>query len=173
MALLIPETRTCCGNGTSKRGTEQYVVGSIKVKLPHLVRFNDVSKPSPLSPLCSNVTYWSRYLDRLAGYKLLHGMLLGLQAQPRGPGGLHGGESETRKADWPQLRAAITMCRRNGAVLLIAKLDRLARNVYFLSGLMEAGVEFRACDMPVADNFTVHILAAVAEKEARLISEPT
>lgn len=82
-------------------------------------------------------------------------------------------ESGTRKADRPQLRAAIEMCRREEAVLLIAKLDRLARNVHFLSGLMEAGVEFRACDMPVADNFTVHILAAVAEKEAKLISERT
>ena len=82
-------------------------------------------------------------------------------------------ESGTRKADRPQLREAIALCRENKAVLLIAKLDRLARNVHFLSGLMEAGVEFRACDMPVADNFTVHILAAVAEKEAQLISQRT
>ena len=82
-------------------------------------------------------------------------------------------ESGTRKADRPQLRAAIDLCREHGAVLLIAKLDRLARNVHFLSGLMESGVDFKACDMPGADNFTVHILAAVAEKEAKLISERT
>jgi DNA invertase Pin-like site-specific DNA recombinase len=82
-------------------------------------------------------------------------------------------ESGTRKSDRPELRAAIELCREQGAVLLIAKLDRLARNVHFLSGLMESGVEFKACDMPVADNFTVHILAAVAEKEAKLISERT
>lgn len=82
-------------------------------------------------------------------------------------------ESGTRKADRPQLREAIALCRESKAVLLIAKLDRLARNVHFLSGLMESGVEFKACDMPVADNFTVHILAAVAEKEAKLISERT
>ncbi len=58
-------------------------------------------------------------------------------------------------------------------MLVIAKLDRLARNVAFVSGLMEAGVEFVAADMPAVNRLTVHILAAVAEEEARMISART
>ncbi len=57
------------------------------------------------------------------------------------------------------------------ATLVIAKLDRLARNVHFISGLMESGVEFVAVDMPSANRFVVHILAAVAEQEAEVISK--
>jgi DNA invertase Pin-like site-specific DNA recombinase len=57
--------------------------------------------------------------------------------------------------------------------LVIAKLDRLARNVHFISGLMESKVNFIACDNPTANRLTVHILAAVAEHEARAISERT
>lgn len=79
-----------------------------------------------------------------------------------------------KKNDRPQLAAAITHCRRTGATLVIAKLDRLARNVAFIANLMEAsGVEFVAVDMPLASRFTLHILAAVAEHEARMISERT
>jgi DNA invertase Pin-like site-specific DNA recombinase len=79
-----------------------------------------------------------------------------------------------RKRDRPQLVAALEACRRQrGAVLLIAKLDRLARNVAFVSGLMESGVEFVAADMPTVNRLTVHILAAVAEEEARMISART
>ena len=50
--------------------------------------------------------------------------------------------------------------------LVTAELDRLARNVPFLSGLMESGVDFVACGMPSANRLTVHVLAAVAEAEA-------
>jgi DNA invertase Pin-like site-specific DNA recombinase len=57
--------------------------------------------------------------------------------------------------------------------LVIAKLDRLARNVHFLSGLMEAGVQFLACDQPSANDLTIHILAAVAQDEAKRISDRT
>jgi hypothetical protein len=57
--------------------------------------------------------------------------------------------------------------------LVIAKLDRLARNVAFISNLMESGVEFHAVDFPQANRLTVHILAAVAEHEAKMISERT
>jgi len=78
-----------------------------------------------------------------------------------------------RRADRPQLRAAIERCRRTGATLLIAKLDRLARNVTFVSGLRESGVEFRACDFPDANRLMVHILVAFAEHEAEMISERT
>ena len=52
-------------------------------------------------------------------------------------------------------------------------MDRLARNVSFLANLLEAGVDFRACDNPHATRLTIHILAAVAEEEARAISERT
>ncbi|KQP60621.1 recombinase family protein [Methylobacterium sp. Leaf108] len=78
-----------------------------------------------------------------------------------------------KRADRPQLQAAIARCRRTGATLLIAKLDRLARNVAFISNLMEGGVEFEAVDFPKANRLTVHILAAVAEHEAKMISERT
>ena len=73
----------------------------------------------------------------------------------------------------PQLRAALEACRKHKATLLIAKLDRLARNVHFVSGLMESGVEFVAADMPMANRLTVHILAAVAEHEREMISQRT
>jgi DNA invertase Pin-like site-specific DNA recombinase len=78
-----------------------------------------------------------------------------------------------KKADRPQLLTALHHCRAAKACLVVAKLDRLARNVAFLSGLMEAGVDFVACDNPTANKFTVHILAAVAEQEAKAISERT
>jgi len=78
-----------------------------------------------------------------------------------------------RKNDRPQLAAALAACRTRRAVLLIAKLDRLARNVAFVSNLMEAGVEFVAADMPTVNKLTIHILAAVAEEEARMISART
>ena len=78
-----------------------------------------------------------------------------------------------RKGDRPVLSRALAHAKAAKAALLIAKLDRLARNVHFISGLMESGVEFRACDMPHANRLTVHIMAAVAEDEARRISERT
>jgi DNA invertase Pin-like site-specific DNA recombinase len=76
-----------------------------------------------------------------------------------------------RKNDRPQLAAALDACRRHKATLMIAKLDRLAKNVYFISGLMESGVEFAAVDMPQANRLTIHILAAVAEHEREMISQ--
>ncbi len=78
-----------------------------------------------------------------------------------------------RKSDRPQLAAALAACKRAKATLIIAKLDRLARNVHFVSGLMESGVEFIAVDFPTANRLTVHILAAVAEHEAKMISART
>ena len=56
---------------------------------------------------------------------------------------------------------------------MIAKLDRLARNVHFISGLMETGVDFLAVDMPTADRFMLHVYAAMAEEEGRRISQRT
>jgi DNA invertase Pin-like site-specific DNA recombinase len=81
-------------------------------------------------------------------------------------------ESGKRK-DRPKLADAVAACRVHSAKLIIAKLDRLARNVAFVSALMEAGVEFEAVDFPQANRLTIHILAAVAEHEARAISERT
>ncbi|KVC77149.1 resolvase [Burkholderia ubonensis] len=73
----------------------------------------------------------------------------------------------------PQLRAALDLCKKRGARLIIAKLDRLARNVHFVSGLMESKVKFVAVDMPEANELTIHIMAAFAEHEAKRISERT
>jgi DNA invertase Pin-like site-specific DNA recombinase len=78
-----------------------------------------------------------------------------------------------RKTDRPQLDAALAECRKRRAVLIIAKLDRLARNVHFISGLMNSDVEFVAVDMPTANRLTIHILAAVAEHEREMISQRT
>lgn len=72
-----------------------------------------------------------------------------------------------------QLQNALRACRLHGATLLVAKLDRLARNAYFLLGLQQSGVDFVACDMPAANKLTVGILAMVAEEEARMISART
>jgi DNA invertase Pin-like site-specific DNA recombinase len=81
-------------------------------------------------------------------------------------------ESGKRK-DRPKLAEALKLCRLHGATLIIAKLDRLARNVAFTSNLMDSGVDFQAVDFPQANRLTIHILAAVAEHEARVISERT
>jgi DNA invertase Pin-like site-specific DNA recombinase len=78
-----------------------------------------------------------------------------------------------RKDNRPQLRAAIEECRKHKAVLLIARLDRLARNVAFIANLMNSDVEFLAVDMPQANRLTIHILAAVAEHEREMISQRT
>ncbi|MBV8078326.1 MAG: recombinase family protein [Planctomycetaceae bacterium] len=72
-----------------------------------------------------------------------------------------------RKSDRPRRALAVAHAKRGGATLLLAKLDRLARNVPFLSGLMESGVDFIACDHPHANRLTVPRLSAVAENEIR------
>lgn len=83
-------------------------------------------------------------------------------------------EVETgKRSDRPELAKALCAARKAKSTLLIAKLDRLARNVAFIANLMDAGVEFLACDQPFASRLTLHILAAVAEDEARRISERT
>lgn len=78
-----------------------------------------------------------------------------------------------KKSARPELAKAIARCRLTGATLLVAKLDRLARNLHFISGLMESGVPFVAADAPDKDRFMLHIRAAFAEEEARKISERT
>jgi DNA invertase Pin-like site-specific DNA recombinase len=76
-------------------------------------------------------------------------------------------------SDRPQLAKALAHARRAKATLVVAKLDRLARNVAFLSALMDSTVPFIACDNPHANRLTLHILAAVAEAEAKAISDRT
>lgn len=78
-----------------------------------------------------------------------------------------------KRTDRPQLVAALAACRLHRATLVIAKLDRLARNVAFIANLMDGGVDFVACDMPHANRLTLHLMAAMAEYEAAAISERT
>ena len=82
-------------------------------------------------------------------------------------------ESGRRHTNRPQLLAALEECRKRRATLLIARLDRLARNVAFIANLMESSADFIACDMPQANRLTIHILAAVAEHEREMISQRT
>jgi DNA invertase Pin-like site-specific DNA recombinase len=83
-------------------------------------------------------------------------------------------EVESGKLDGrPELGKALAACRLHKAKLVIAKLDRLSRDAHFLLGLQKAGVPFVAADMPHADNFTVGILAMVAQKEREMISART
>ena len=108
---------------------------------------------------------------------------LGLEAQRKavkdyvaGKGGIVAEFVEVesgKKNDRPQLALALAEAKRIGAVLLIAKLDRLARNVAFVANLLESGVEIAAADMPAANRFLLHVMAAVAEHEAKAISDRT
>jgi DNA invertase Pin-like site-specific DNA recombinase len=78
-----------------------------------------------------------------------------------------------KRSDRPELARALGLCRLHNATLIIAKLDRLARNVVFTANLMESGVDFVAADLPQANRLTIHILAAIAEHEAAVISART
>jgi DNA invertase Pin-like site-specific DNA recombinase len=78
-----------------------------------------------------------------------------------------------KRNDRPELEKALSACKRQKAKLVIAKLDRLGRNLAFIAALMESGVEFVAVDNPHANKLTVHILAAVAQHEREMISERT
>jgi DNA invertase Pin-like site-specific DNA recombinase len=109
---------------------------------------------------------------------------LGLDAQSKAVNDyLNGGDWELaaefteiesgKKSDRPELVKALAACKCHKATLVIARLDRLARNVHFISGLMETKVKFVACDIPEATPFMLHIYAAVAEQEARAISART
>ena len=78
-----------------------------------------------------------------------------------------------KRDDRPQLARALAEAKRIGAVLLIAKLDRLARNVAFIANLLESGADIAAADMQEANRFLLHVMAAVAEHEAQAISDRT
>ena len=109
---------------------------------------------------------------------------LGLDAQRRAVADfLDGGKWELlgefteiesgKRADRPELEKAIAECKKRRAKLIIAKLDRVSRNVAFIATLMERRVDFLCCDNPTATKFTIHILAAVAEFERDAISKRT
>jgi DNA invertase Pin-like site-specific DNA recombinase len=82
-------------------------------------------------------------------------------------------ETGTSKKRRIEIFRAIEHAQREGAILLIAKLDRLSRNLHFVSGLLESGVRFTAVDMPEANNLTIQIMAVMAEHEAKAISTRT
>jgi DNA invertase Pin-like site-specific DNA recombinase len=83
-------------------------------------------------------------------------------------------EIETgKRSDRAELKQALALCRKRKARLVIAKLDRLSRNLAFIAALMDSGVEFVAVDNPHATRLTLHILAAVAEHERLMIAERT
>ena len=78
-----------------------------------------------------------------------------------------------KKNKRPQLLTALVECRKKKATLIIAKLDRLGRNVAFIANLMEGRVQFKAVDNPHADELMIHLLAAFAQHERKQISTPT
>ena len=80
-------------------------------------------------------------------------------------------ETGTNKRFRPVLSEAIELCKKENATLVIAKLDRLTRNVAFVSALMDSSIKFQAVDNPHATNLTIHILSAVAQDEAERISK--
>ena len=73
----------------------------------------------------------------------------------------------------PKLKEALELCRKTGAKLIVAKLDRLARNVAFLSQLLESDVDIVFCDFPQANKMVLHILAAISQYEAELVATRT
>jgi DNA invertase Pin-like site-specific DNA recombinase len=109
---------------------------------------------------------------------------LGLEAQREAVTNYLNGGSWTLVAEFTEVESgkhanreehkkAIAACKRQKAKLVIAKLDRLSRNLAFIATLMESGVEFVAVDNPHANKLTIHILAAMAEHQRETISENT
>ncbi len=109
---------------------------------------------------------------------------LGLEAQRRAVAehiGAHRGElietfeevEHGDRDDRPELAKAMDLCELTGSRLLIAKLDRLSRDLHFTTGLQRRGVDFVACDMPDANTFTINIMVAVAQQEREMISART
>lgn len=78
-----------------------------------------------------------------------------------------------KKSDRPKLQEALALCRKTNSILIVAKLDRLSRNVAFTSKLLESDVEITFCDFPQANRLILHIISSIAEYEANLISQRT
>lgn len=105
---------------------------------------------------------------------------LGMQAQEQAIAAYNGHviaqftEIESgKRADRPELLKALAHCKLTGSILIVAKLDRLTRNIKFLVDLMESGVEFIACDMPTANKTMLVIMVTIAEQELKAISART
>jgi DNA invertase Pin-like site-specific DNA recombinase len=78
-----------------------------------------------------------------------------------------------KRTDRPKLAEALDLCRKTKSTLIVAKLDRLSRNVAFTSKLLESDVEIKFCDFLEANRLVLHIIASIAEYEAGLISTRT
>lgn len=78
-----------------------------------------------------------------------------------------------KRTDRPKLMEALNLCRKTNSILIVAKLDRLSRNVAFTSKLLESDVEIMFCDFPQANRLILHIISSIAEYEATLISQRT
>jgi DNA invertase Pin-like site-specific DNA recombinase len=78
-----------------------------------------------------------------------------------------------KRIDRPEFTKAADYAELANATLLVAKLDRLSRDLHFVTSLQKRGIRFKLCDLPEIDNLTIHILAAMAEHEARMISVRT
>jgi DNA invertase Pin-like site-specific DNA recombinase len=82
-------------------------------------------------------------------------------------------EVESSRKHRPELESALVRCQQTGATLVVARLDRLGRDVRFLTTLMDSGAQFVALDVPGANKLTLHVLMAVAQNEREAISERT
>ena len=78
-----------------------------------------------------------------------------------------------KRTDRPKLTEALELCRKTKSTLIVAKLDRLSRNVAFTSKLLESDVEIKFCDFPEANKLVLHIISSIAEYECGLISQRT
>ncbi len=78
-----------------------------------------------------------------------------------------------KRADRPEFTKAADYAELANATVLVAKLDRLSRDLHFITSLQKQGIKFKLCDLPEIDQLTIHILAAMAEHEARMISMRT
>jgi DNA invertase Pin-like site-specific DNA recombinase len=78
-----------------------------------------------------------------------------------------------KRADRPEFTKAADYAELANAIVLVAKLDRLSRDLHFITSLQKRGIRFKLCDLPEIDQLTIHILAAMAEHEARMISQRT
>jgi len=78
-----------------------------------------------------------------------------------------------KNSERPKLLEALHMCKLTGSRLLIAKLDRLSREIAFITTLQTGRVKFVCADMPDANDLTIHVIAAIAQHERKMISERT
>lgn len=78
-----------------------------------------------------------------------------------------------KKSDRPKLSEALELCKKTGSTLVVAKLDRLSRNVAFTSRLLESGIDIIFTDMPEANRLVLHIIASISEYELSLVRQRT